>query len=412
LRKIHAISPDDDEALDELPPLDGDAGDSAGEDPDFSELVEDAGDAEGALLDDRTGEADPFELEELDVREEPTLTDELGDAQNLDLGDFGLAGLPGDETTEEKPDDVPAEEGAPLGGLEDDAAFRDDDDLRADAGEEGPLSEEDEVSEGNLPNLDADDQGSPEDTPPPALDDDTAGLPWAAEPWRTVGAGWSLVEATAIACAPKGAVAVGRFEGTVRLVHLDLEGDCHAAACSGLDPSRIRSLSADGDTIVAWTDAGLFVSADGGAVFAAADDRADIVHRPTRQARLLVDAPGATASAPMTVRGARIAYGARNGGVVRGGSGQPWTPVPWAGHATALVFLDDAGTLAVATYSEAEDTTAVVRVGAAGEPVLVAHVGPARAADADARVVAMAYDDTRGVLWVVGGLGVTAFVGR
>jgi hypothetical protein len=80
---------------------------------------------------------------------------------------------------------------------------------------------------------------------------------------------------------------------------------------------------------------------------------------------------------------------------------------------TALAFVDDAGTLAVASYSDADDTTALVRLDAAGRAAVVARIGPARAeGEADGRVLAMDYDEARGVVWVAGGFGVAAFAVR
>ncbi len=401
--------PGDDEPLDELPPLDDDAAEPPRNDADLAGLVDDSGAEEGGWLDDRTAEDDPVDVAELDLREENGPADEptAEGTSLLGAGEFDL-GLPG-EAQSVGEDDHPADDAALL---DDDPGDDPDDhtDLRSDAGEEGPLSEEDEVSEGALPDLDADEEGSPEDAPAPALEDEPAELPWAAQPWVRVGAPWPIVDATAIACAGTGAVAVARLEGgAVRLVRLDLEGACDPVVSVGLEPARVRSLSGEGDTVVAWTDAGLFASSDRGSVFAPADAGDGSGSRGVH-ARLLADAPDLAPGAPVAVRGGMVAYGARKGGIARGGKGRAWSPVVWDGKATALAFLDDDGTLAVATYSDAEDTTALVQVSAAGEAVVLARLGPARAGtDADARVVAMAYDDARGVLWVAGGFGVAAF---
>jgi len=135
--------------------------------------------------------------------------------------------------------------------------------------------------------------------------------------------------------------------------------------------------------------------------------------------------------AVLAVRGVHVAYAGRRGGVVRRGADGSWVTHLWEGSITALSFVDDAGTLVAATYSEADDTTALVCLEAGGrEPRarVVARIGPARAqagADAaasaedgegaletDARVLALAYDDPRGVVWVAGGFGVAAFAVR
>ncbi|HEY5243807.1 MAG TPA: hypothetical protein VIJ22_20140, partial [Polyangiaceae bacterium] len=147
-----------------------------------------------------------------------------------------------------------------------------------------------------------------------------------------------------------------------------------------------------------------------------------------------LDAPGAVGlRAVLAVRGVHVACATRRGGVMRRGVDGTWATHVWEGRITALAFVDDAGTLVAATYSEADDTTALVCLAAtgsvAGEPraQVVARIGPARgpggadgvaaddgegALDADARVLALAHDDARGVVWVAGGFGVAAFAVR
>jgi hypothetical protein len=143
----------------------------------------------------------------------------------------------------------------------------------------------------------------------------------------------------------------------------------------------------------------------------------------------------------LAVRGAHVAYTGRRGGIVRREGDGTWAVHRWEGHVTGLAFVDDAGTLVAATYSEADDTTALVRLDA-GAPAaagasrgpraeVVARLGPARAepgvhalagaddgegegggAGGDACVRALAYDEARGVVWVAGGFGVAAFAVR
>jgi len=142
-----------------------------------------------------------------------------------------------------------------------------------------------------------------------------------------------------------------------------------------------------------------------------------------------VDAPEAVGlRAVLAVRGAHLAYAGRRGGVVRRGADGTFATHLWDGRITALAFVDDAGTLVAATYSEADDTTALVCLDAGGRACVVARIGPARgqpgaegAASAedgvegletDARVLALAHDDARGVVWVAGGFGVAAFAVR
>jgi hypothetical protein len=137
--------------------------------------------------------------------------------------------------------------------------------------------------------------------------------------------------------------------------------------------------------------------------------------------------PGAV----LAVRGAHVAYTGRRGGIVRRGADGAWAVHRWDGQVTGLAFVDDAGTLVAATYSEADDTTALVRLDAGARAEVVARLGPARAEpgvraiagtdDGDgeggstgdgARVLALAHDDARGVVWVAGGFGVAAFAVR
>jgi hypothetical protein len=82
----------------------------------------------------------------------------------------------------------------------------------------------------------------------------------------------------------------------------------------------------------------------------------------------------------------------------------------WEGYVTGIVFVDDGGTLVVATYSEAEDVTELVRIDASGTLSIVARVGAFRDhGDSDGRVLSLACDDARGVVWLAGGFGVAAF---
>jgi hypothetical protein len=142
-----------------------------------------------------------------------------------------------------------------------------------------------------------------------------------------------------------------------------------------------------------------------------------------------VDAPeGVGLRAVLAVRGAHVAYAGRRGGVVRRGADGTFVTHLWDGRITALAFVDDAGTLVAATYSESDDTTALVCLDAGGRAVVVARIGPGRAepgadgaasaedggegVETDARVLALAHDDARGVVWIAGGFGVAAFAVR
>jgi hypothetical protein len=151
--------------------------------------------------------------------------------------------------------------------------------------------------------------------------------------------------------------------------------------------------------------------------------------------REAVDAPDAhRLPVVLAVRGPHVAYAAPRGGVIRRGPDGAWVPHAWEGRITALAFIDDAGTLVAATYSEADDTTALVRLDAAADErgpraTVVARIGPTstpglagtagaggpeavRGPELDGRVLALAHDDARGVVWVAGGFGVAAFAVR
>jgi hypothetical protein len=126
-----------------------------------------------------------------------------------------------------------------------------------------------------------------------------------------------------------------------------------------------------------------------------------------------VDMPEADSPARFAAHGGRVAYAARGGGLVWCMSGVAWKLFEWEGRVTALAFVDDAGTLVASTYSDADDTTTLVRIDVAGSATVAARIGAAQAdADSDGRVRAIAHDEARGVLWVAGGFGVAAFAIR
>jgi hypothetical protein len=130
-------------------------------------------------------------------------------------------------------------------------------------------------------------------------------------------------------------------------------------------------------------------------------------------AREVVEAPDVTASVVLAARGPHVAYAARRGGVARSLRGGAWDTHVWEGRISGLVFVDDAGTLVAAAYSEADETTALVRLDPDGRAFVVARIGPSGAdGETDASAFAMAHDDARGVVWVAGAFGVAAFAVR
>jgi hypothetical protein len=469
--------PDEDD-LDVLPPLDGeerDERDAPEPEPDFGDLLEDEPGTE-ASLDDVTAENDPADASELDVDEgESGWLAEASDAPDLDLGDVSIVDFGEGPSEMGEADEPPApEEDDELGA----GTSPEHGDL--DTGDEGPLGNDEELREADLPELDADDEGELDDAA--LVDagfaaDEPVGLPWAAEPWPRVGAPVGLAMATAVACAGTGALVAGRTEGgAAELVRVDLEGTTLTLATGGVDPADVRALAVDGLRVGALVDDGrALLSRDGGASFVAVAPGVPtaelaltsgalwlrtrgqglvVVHAgvercavPGAVAALARDVAGVVAGlvvddagratalvrggaggairrepldaaeprlpAALAVRGPLVAYAARRGGVVRRSPAGAWESHEWEGRVTAVAFVDDAGTLVAATYSDADDTTALVRLDAKGGASVVARIGPSRSdGESDGRVAALAHDDARGVVWVAGGFGLAAFAVR
>ncbi len=158
-------APDDDErALEELPPIDGDLADAPASDPNFSDLVDDAEPGGEGALDDTTSEDEPLDASELPDPgdQEDGVLEESSDAADLDVGELTLAGFGAEQGLTHEDDRPPEDATSPL---DDEAATladggREGSDLRSDVGEEGPIGDEDAVSEDDLPDMDADEQGA------------------------------------------------------------------------------------------------------------------------------------------------------------------------------------------------------------------------------------------------------------
>lgn len=332
--------------------------------------------------------------------------DEPNEAPDLDLGDGPLTDLPEERAA--------ADDAEELGIGNEDFGFgnapeRGD----LDAGDEGPLDPDEELRDADLPALDADEAGDVDDASlvePGFASDDALGLPWAAAPWEPVGAPVPLVSAVAVTAADRGAIVAGVSEsGAAELVRVNLEGTSQVLVAEGLEVGAVRSLGLQGQTVQATLESGaVLVSHDGGRHFELVADASDVA-----AAQPAVDTPEARVPPLRAARAGVEALAARRGGVVTRASGGPWTVHPWSGVVTAVEFLDDAGTLVAATYSDADDASALVRLDAAGHPTVVARLGASRgSADSDGRVRAMALDEARGVVWVVGGFGVATFAVR
>jgi len=125
-----------------------------------------------------------------------------------------------------------------------------------------------------------------------------------------------------------------------------------------------------------------------------------------------LDAPDVAQPGILALRGAAVAYAARRGGIAVRDAGGAWKSIAWLGHVTALAFVGD-GALLAATYTDSEDSTTLVHVGADGQPRVVARLGAMRDdVDSDGRVLSMAHDEAHGVVWLAGGFGVDVLAVR
>jgi hypothetical protein len=254
----------DDEALDDLPPLDGDGSDERAPEAGPDDVPGD--DPAEAGLDDSTGEGDPVDAEDLDVEEgQGGWLEEPADNPELDLGDMTVDDVAADGTAADDAEE-PGVQGEDF-GLGSGAEHED-----LDAGDEGPVDPDEDLREQDLPELDADDEGEVDEASlidPAFAPEEPAGLPWAAEPWARVGAPVPLTSATAVACADRGAIVAGVGDaGEPALVRVDLEGTAQTATPAGLDVARVRFLAVRGRQVAALVDGAVLLSLDGGTSFA------------------------------------------------------------------------------------------------------------------------------------------------
>lgn len=147
------IAPDAEDL--DLPPLDGAIGGDEGGD----DAVAHADDLDDEMLDprelgdafdDATSEGDPLEGVTLDGEEGGWLLDADEGGNTLDVGPFDLSA--GDEADTLEPDE-------PVLLVADDELGDGEDVVHTDGGEEGPLADDEELREEDLPALDADDDG-------------------------------------------------------------------------------------------------------------------------------------------------------------------------------------------------------------------------------------------------------------
>lgn len=144
----HLPDPNDDLDL-ALPALDGEGDTDHEPAHDALDVADDDGDA----FDDSTGEDTPFDAISVEGAEEGWLLD-AENANSLDLGPFDVLIQPEGKVLG---DDEPEAQGGLLDLIPDEVMFV------ADAGEEGPLADDDELREEDLPALDADEDGEVSD---------------------------------------------------------------------------------------------------------------------------------------------------------------------------------------------------------------------------------------------------------
>jgi hypothetical protein len=462
--------PGREEDIDELPPLDGDADDPPGEQPEHEPDLHE--DESAADLDDSTGEDAQPEALELDPVEGAPWLNESSDNPDLDIGaDLGLDLPDGDVTSEGDESAAGAEELGLGEGLEV---------VGLDSGEEGPQSPDEELRDRDLPDLggpeeDEVDEGARDRDTEGFAADEPMGLKWAAAPWPRVGSPAPLTSARAVACIARGALAFGRVEsGSGELSRVDLEGGCQSVPARGLAGLEVKALRAEGDRLAAVVEGGgVFVSQDAGLTFqplnpsivasevawasgtlwmrtvagglvrmrdGGAPEPLDVgaplagiasdgtggfaallmdgTRRPVGVLRVHqggIDRQALDGREPcgplglFAARGRHIAYAARRGVVTRGPDGE-WRRTPWEGTVVSVSFLGSEGALLAASYSEVDDIAGLVRLDPGLAPCVVALVGAAHAdADSDGRVEALACDEPRGVVWAAGGFGLVAF---
>lgn len=173
---MRLVTGTDEDSLTDLPPLDGGDDDEAAPDPEDFE-GDDVKSGEGDL-DDSTGALDPADFlpDALDGATGNAMAD-AEESRDLDVG--GIEPL-GDESESLLTDN---EEQGTDGELLD---IEERDEAVRDAGEEGPTHEDDGQSLGDLPPMDADDEGALEDE---AFFDGIAeeiAAPWADDAWEKI----------------------------------------------------------------------------------------------------------------------------------------------------------------------------------------------------------------------------------
>ncbi len=358
---------DEDTELDELPPLDGGDDDEAPS-AEVDELDEEPDDGGDDPFDDATGEGDPVD-DDMSAAEEGSWLD---DGTPLELGDGAddlLAASADSESFLSENDELGVGDEDFGLGAEDKVA------LVADSGEEGPTDADEELREADLPALDADDEGDGGEESKffemAVVGEDVGDLPfpWELPAWERVGAPVDVGAVACIACAARGVIAARAGA----LLRVDLEGTATPLEAAGLPPEGILRLSLLGASTWVETDGGIYASNDGGTTFS---------------------------------REMGWPSEASSGGPSSGGPIRPKLPP----RASAVTALGETGTTMAALYSAEENRSWLVCFDPEGEGRTVADVDAASAsAQTRMEVKDLAWDETRGVVWVAGDFGVIAF---
>ena len=379
---------DDEDSLEELPPLDGEseeADEPAFGDDDLDDIEDPAADP----FDDATGEEDP--VEELSVEERSWLED-AEPTEGVDVDASELYGSHDVESVLGDNDPIGVDgEDFGLGG--EDASYG------LDGGEGGPVGSDgvgDELSVADLPDLDADDEGELDDAVGAeeaaaqelTLDED-APFPWASRAWEPAGRAPEVGAVRSVACTARAVyalVAGEEEEGEARLVRVDLDGGAVALPADGLPKlggGRLRVRDGAEGREELWVESreGSFQSLDLGSTFERVNEAAYRDVEPEgERARLALPED-------MTVTAVVRGPGGRLMAVASHLSGRAW-----------LAWQPDPGPS-----------------GKAVPPRTVAEIARGEESSTrydEADVVALAWDATRGVVWAAGRFGLLAFQTR
>lgn len=255
----------DDSEID-LPPSDGplgEEGEPASDEADADDLDPVPTDAATDAFDDSTGEDDPVGDEELDPIDDGGLDDEAGLAREADLDE--VAEFP--EDREGTAVSLLAENDEVGVGNEDFGISEDHSSANLDGGEEGPRDADEELREEDLPSLDADDQGDGEEEAFYELDGEGAPpFPWEDERWACRNLE-RVPAAVAVVSIASGAIAVA---GDPPKLWGIVDDGVESKEPTGAPREGWRSLRLSRKTgeLFIDTDAGVFVSRDGGRSFA------------------------------------------------------------------------------------------------------------------------------------------------